>query len=57
LTIASNNNTGNLTIHFEEKLGPFNMPVRIRATTTVGNDRVIAETNIEFVSSLTTSTR
>ena len=33
------------------------MPVRIRATTTVGNDRVIAETNIEFVSSLTTSTR
>ena len=57
LTIASNNNTGNLTIHFEEKLGPFNMPVRIRATTTVGNDRVIAETNIEFVSSFTTSTR
>ena len=57
LTIASDNNTGNLKIHFEEKLGPFNMPVAIRATTTVGNDRVVAETNIEFVSSFTPSTR
>ena len=57
LTIASDKNTGNLKIHFEEKLGPFNMPIAIRATTTVGNDRVVAETHIEFVSFFTPSTR
>ena len=49
IIIPSENDAGTLSIRFREPLGPFNMPVVIRATTTSEGDPVIAETKVEFV--------
>jgi hypothetical protein len=50
LTIAADKEDGQLSIHFTPgPLGPFNMPLTVRATLTDNGRPVIAETKVEFL--------
>jgi hypothetical protein len=49
LTIAADQTSGQLKLHFAAPLGPFTMPITIRATTMHENDPVIAECKLELV--------
>lgn len=49
LTIPADQSTGRMKLHFAAPLGPFTMPITIRATTMHENDPVIAECKLELV--------
>ncbi len=50
VTIAADQSNGTLTIHFaRDNLGPFNMPLTLRATLTDEGRLVVAETKVEIV--------
>jgi hypothetical protein len=49
LTLATDQTTGELQLRFGDPLGPFNLPLVIRATMIHNGDPVIAETNVDFV--------
>ena len=49
LTLATEQTTGDLQLRFGNPLGPFNLPLVIRATMIHNGDPVIAETNVDFV--------
>jgi len=49
LTIPADQTGGQLKLHFAAPLGPFTMPITIRATTMHENDPVIAECKLELV--------
>ena len=50
VVVAADQSTGVLTLHFAvDALGPFNMPLTLRAVLTEGSDPVAAETKLEIV--------
>ncbi|MDP6445306.1 MAG: hypothetical protein QF805_16020, partial [Pirellulaceae bacterium] len=49
LTIPADQSEGVLKLRFQEPLGPFNMPVTIRATMISEGDPVLAETSLDLV--------
>ena len=49
IVIPADKDKGFMTLEFDQPLGPFNMPIVIRATTTRDGDPVIAEAKVDFV--------
>ena len=49
LVLAADQSVGQLRLRFSDPLGPFNLPLVIRATTIRDGDPVIAEVKVDFV--------